>query len=67
MDQKRNAMSRGSLMAVRKRTMESAPTIPSESTTLEVTARITVVVIIESAMSVTPKDEEYITPVYVFL
>ena len=55
-------MSIGSLMAVRKRTMDSAPTIPSDSTTLEVTARMTSVVIIVSAISVTPKPEEYITP-----
>lgn len=33
-DQNRNAISSGSLIAVRKRTMDSAPTIP---TTLEVT------------------------------
>ena len=33
-DQKRKAISSGSLIAVRKRTMESAPTMPRESTTL---------------------------------
>ncbi len=60
--QNRKAMSIGSLMAVRKRTMDSAPTMPSDSTTLEVTARMTSVVIIVSAISVTPKPEEYITP-----
>ena len=49
-------------MAVRKRTIESAPTIPSESTTFEVTARITVAVIIVRAISVVPKLDEYITP-----
>jgi len=52
----------GSLMAERKRTMDRAPTIPSESTTLEVTARITMEVIIVMATSVPPKVEEYITP-----
>ena len=62
MAQKRNAISNGSLIAVRKRTMESAPTMPSESTTFDVTARITSVVIIVSATSVTPKLEEYMTP-----
>ena len=62
MDQKRNAMSRGSLIAVRKRTIDNAPTIPSDSTTLDVTARITSVVIMVRATSVTPKLEEYITP-----
>ena len=67
MDQKRNAISRGSLIAVRKRTMDSAPTMPRLSTTLLVTARITSVVIIVSAIRVTPKLEEYITPVKVFL
>ena len=61
-DQKRNAMSSGSLIAERKRTIESAPTIPSESTTFEVTARMTRVDIIVSATSVTPKLDEYITP-----
>ena len=52
-DQKRNARSSGSLMAVRKRTMDSAPTMPSDSTTFDVTARMTSVVIIVSASSVT--------------
>ena len=41
--------------------------MPSDSTTLEVTARITSVVIIVSATSVTPKPAEYITPAKVFL
>ena len=62
MAQNKKAMSSGALKAVQKRTMDRAPTIPSESTTLEVTARITKVVIIVSAMSVVPKLEEYITP-----
>jgi hypothetical protein len=42
--------------------MDNAPTIPRESTTLEVTAKITRVVIIVSATRVVPKLEEYITP-----
>ena len=49
-------------MAVRKRTMDKAPTIPRESTTFDVTARMTTVVIMVSATKVTPKPEEYITP-----
>ena len=61
-DQNRNARSSGSLMAVRNRTMDSAPTMPSDSTTFDVTARMTSVVIIVSASSVTPKPLEYITP-----
>ncbi len=62
MAQKRKAISSGSLIAARKRTMDSAPTMPRESTTLLVTARMTTVVIIVSATSVTPKLEEYMTP-----
>ena len=53
---------KGSLIAARKRTMERAPTILRESTTLEVTAKITTVVIMVSAINVVPKLEEYITP-----
>ena len=49
-------------MAVRKRTMDSAPTMPRDRTTLEVTARMTCAVIMVRAISVTPKEEEYITP-----
>ena len=41
--------------------------MPRDSTTLEVTARITSVVIIVRATRVTPKLEEYITPAKVFL
>ena len=40
----------------------SAPTMPSDSTTFDVTARMTSVVIIVSASSATPKPLEYITP-----
>lgn len=65
--QKRKAISRGSLIAVLNRTIESAPTIPRERTTLEVTARIRTVVIIVSATRVTPKEEEIITPLKLFL
>lgn len=62
MDQNKKAISSGSLIAVRNLTIESAPTIPSESTTLEVTARITMVVIIVKAIKVTAKLEENRTP-----
>ena len=67
MDQNRKARSSGSFTAVRKRTMDSAPTMPRESTTLLVTARITMAVIMVIATRVTPKLEEYITPEKVFL
>ena len=60
--QNKNAMSSGSLIAVRKRTIESAPTMPRDKTTFDVTAKMTSVVIIVSATSVTPKLDEYITP-----
>ena len=62
MAQNRNAMSMGSLMAVRKRTMDSAPTMPRDSTTLLTTVRISSAVIMARAISVTPKLAEYITP-----
>lgn len=55
------------LIAVLNLTIESAPTISSEKTTFEVTARITKVDIIVSATRVTPKLDEYITPAKVFL
>ena len=60
--QNRKAMSMGSLMAVRNRTMDKAPTMPSDSTTLLVTARISRVVMRQRATSVTPKLAAYITP-----
>ena len=65
-DQNRNTISTGSLIAARKRTMDKAPTIPRESTTLEVTAIITSVVTIVIPTSVSARPEEYITPVSVF-
>ena len=49
-------------MADRNRTMDRAPTMPRLSTTLLVTARITRVAIMVRAMRVTPKVEEYMTP-----
>ena len=49
-------------MAVRKRTIDRAPTMPRDKTTLDVTARMTKVVIMVRARSVTPNPEEYITP-----
>ena len=62
MDQNKKAISRGSFIAARKRTIERAPTMPRERTTFEVTAKITTVVIMVRAMSVVPKLEEYIIP-----
>ena len=62
MAQNKKAMSMGSLMAVRNRTIDSAPTMPRESTTLLTTVIISTVVIRERAISVTPKLAEYITP-----
>lgn len=47
--------------------MGKVPTMPSESTTFEVTAKITRVVILVTATKVTPKPEEYITPAKAFL
>ena len=64
-DQKRKAMSIGSLMAVRKRTIDSAPTMPRERMTLEVTARMMRVVTRVMATSDAPKEAEYITPLKV--
>ena len=62
MAQNRKAISIGSLTAVRNRTIESAPTIPRESTTLLVTAMIRRVVMSVITSRVTPKLAEYITP-----
>ena len=62
MDQNRKAMSMGSLMAVRNRTMDRAPTMPRERTMLLVTARMSRVVMRVRAMRVTPKLGEYMTP-----
>ena len=63
MDQKRKAISRGSLIAVLNLTMESAPTIPRESMILDVTASMSSEVIMQRAMSVAPNPAEYMTPV----
>ena len=57
----------GSLIAARNLTIESAPTIPSESTTFEVTAMMTRVVTSESPMRESANPVEYITPEKVFL
>ena len=58
-------MSSGSLTGVRKRTIERAPTMPKESSTLLETARITRVVTSERATRVAAKLAEYMTPEYV--
>ena len=52
----------GSLIAVRNRTMDRAPTMPRDSTMLLTTVIISRVVISDRAISVTPKLAEYITP-----
>ena len=62
MAQNRKAISMGSLMAVRNRTMDRAPTMPRDSTMLLTTVIISRVVISDRAISVTPKLAEYITP-----
>jgi hypothetical protein len=49
-------------MAVRKRTMDNAPTIPRDSTKFDVTARMMRVVIMVIAIMETPKAAEYMTP-----
>ena len=54
-------------MAVRKRTMDSAPTIPRDSTTLLTTVMIRIVVISARAIRVVPKLAEYITLLQLFL
>ena len=52
----------GSLTAARKRTMDRAPTMPRERTTLLTTVMISSVVINDSATSVAPKLAEYMMP-----
>ena len=49
-------------MAVRKRTMDRAPTMPRDRTTLDVTASITIVVIMAMATRDPPKVRLNITP-----
>ena len=66
-DQKRKTISTGSLMAVRKRMMERAPTMPRDRTTLDVTAMMTRVVTRDRPTKVSAKPLEYMTPVSVFL
>ena len=59
-------MSMGSFTGVRKRTMDRAPTMPSESKTLLDTARITRVVMSVRATSVASKLVECMTLTLVF-
>ena len=54
-------------MAVRKRMMERAPTMPRDRTTLDVTAMMTKVVTRDRPTKVSAKPLEYMTPVSVFL
>ena len=62
MDQNKKTISEGSLIAARKRTIDRAPTIPRDRTTLEVTARISRAVIMHRATKVMPKLAEYRIP-----
>ena len=59
---KRNIISRGSLKLVRKRTMESAPSIPSPRPTLSPMACITVAATTELRTSAWTKFREYESP-----
>ena len=54
-------------MALRNLTIDRAPTIPSDKTTLDVTASIINVVTNVIAIKDVPKFAEYITPLKVFL
>ena len=65
--QNKKTISIGSFMAVLKRTIDNAPTIPKDDTTLLVMDNITKVVIKDNPMREIPKLEEYITPEKVFL
>lgn len=58
-DQNKKMISLGSLMAVWKRMIDRAPTMPRLNTILEVTARITSVVTIVRPIRVTPKDAQH--------
>ena len=63
MDQNRYNRSIGSLTAVRKRTIDSAPTMPNEMTTLVLMASVTIQVKTDIPTSVTAKLRENTTPV----
>ena len=62
MAQNRYSRSSGSLTAVRNRTMDSAPTMPSEMTTLELMASVTMQVSTDMPTSVIAKLREKRTP-----
>ena len=64
MDQNKNMISIGSFMAVRNLTIDKAPTMPRESTTLLTTAIINTVVMIERAINAVPKDVEHMVPAW---
>ena len=57
-DQNMYAVSSGSLTAVRKRTMDSAPTMPMDRAMFDLMHMTTGVVIMHSMMSVVAKDGE---------
>ena len=62
MAQHKNAMSRGSLMAVRKRMMDRLPTMPRLSARLPLMTSITAVVMTQSSTSVWLKFLLYTVP-----
>ncbi len=62
-----NAVSTGSLTAVLKRTMDKAPTIPSDRERLELIVLIISDVTIPSSIIHNANDLEYTTPLNVFL
>ena len=62
MAQNRYSRSMGSLIAVRKRTMESAPTIPREITIFVLIASVTIHVRTHIPTSVAAKEREKTTP-----
>ena len=66
-DQNRNTISIGSLIAARNLTIDNAPTIPSERTTLLVTAMITRVVTSDRPINDIANPVEYMIPLKVFL
>ena len=65
MDQNIYTVSIGSFTAVRKRTIDNAPTMPKDNAKLLVMGKMINEVTIESITSETPKFLEYITPLNV--
>ena len=55
------------MIAVRKRTMDSAPTMPRESVRLELMSMITIADTMVSRIKLRLNEREYTTPANVFL